>query len=103
MSLRLEPPPDVAELKDPRFPCEPLRGSHRALGKSLARFGVMTQVDAVAGRVEDEFMHANRIAFAERYDFQFLSPSVAHNFLDGNRRSRRSVFFLLVMAFKNLP
>src|SRR5208283_6032523 len=68
LGLALKLAPDVAELEKPRFPRQPLGGAHSAFRESLARLGVVAQVDTIASRIEDHLMHTDRVAFAKRDD-----------------------------------
>src|SRR5208282_1412958 len=102
MGFVLKLAPDVAELVETRFRRQPFGGSHRAFSKSEARLGVVAKIDAIAGRIEDHLMHADRVALAKGNDFEFLTPGLAHNFLNRDRSSRRSVFLRYMMTLENL-
>src|SRR5208282_2488165 len=94
--------PDVAELVEPGFPRQPLGGAHGAFAESAARLGVVAQIDSIASGIEDHLMHADRVALAKGNDLEFLASAFAHNLLDGDGSSGRSVFFLRMMTLENL-
>src|SRR5258708_14952236 len=98
----LEFPPNVAELIEAFFRSQPLRGSHGAFGVSLARLGVVAQIDSIGERIKDQFMHPDRVALAKGDDFKFLAAGLAHNLLHRDCRSRRSIFLLPMMTLENL-
>src|SRR5260221_5186061 len=97
----LEFPPNVAELIEAFFRSQPLRGSHGAFGVSLARLGVVAQIDSIGGRIEEQFMHPHRVAPAQGDDFKFLFARLAHNLLHRYCPfPRSSVLFALDAASK---
>src|SRR5271154_1629780 len=51
--LALEFAPDAPEFEKSCLPSQPFGGAHRAFGISPARLGVVAQVDAIAGGVEN--------------------------------------------------
>jgi hypothetical protein len=57
--------PNGAEVVDAGFSYQPLGGTDRAFGESMARFGVVAEIDAVGGRIENDLVHADRVAFAK--------------------------------------
>src|ERR1039457_4196176 len=97
------PPQRVGDLVLPLFPRQPLGGAHGAFGESAARLGLVAQIDSTAGRIEDHLMHADHVPLAKGndLDFFFLASGLAHNFLDRDGSSGRSVFFLRMMTLEN--
>src|ERR1700686_4315705 len=63
----------------------------------------MAQIDSIAGGVEEDLMHPLDVAFAKRNNLDFALSTFAHNFLEGDSSSGGCIFFLLMMALKNLP
>src|SRR6266853_1295357 len=62
----------------------------------------MTEIDSIAGRVENYLVHAYSVALAKRNNLDFALAGFAHNFLKGDCGSRGCVFFLLVVTFEDL-
>ena len=85
---------------------KPLRRAHRAIGKALARLGVVTEINPVGGGVEHDLVHAHDIAFAKGSDLQILLRPLAAGFadhaLDGDRRSRGRIFLVSVVPLEDL-
>ena len=63
----------------------------------------MAQVNSIAGGIEDQFVHADRIAFAEGRISISWPPESRTIFWIADRGAGGRVFFLLVMTFENLP
>ena len=99
---RLHLSPDILEVEESLLPFQPLDSSHRAFGKSHARFGIVTQINCVIGRVEHDLMHAHYIALPERSDFYFHPRRVTNDLLQGYRGSRGGVLFLRMVAFEDV-
>ena len=64
----------------------------------------MTEVNSVSARFEDDFVQANNFSLAERGYFRafFRSAGIANHILDGDCGSRRRIFLVNVVAFKDL-
>ena len=64
--------PDGAEVVDAGFSYQPLGCADRAFGESMARFGVVAELDAIGGRIDYDLVHADGVAFAKGDDLEFL-------------------------------
>ena len=69
---KLEFTPDVSEIEEALLRGEPLGGADGAFGESLSGFGIVTQVNSIGRRIEDQLVHADSVAFAEGDDLKFL-------------------------------
>src|SRR5579859_4572578 len=98
-------PPNLLEIVETFFAGEPFGGEHGPFGEAAAVLGIVAKVNAVRVRLEDNFVHSDYFAFPERRDLQIFGAAAgfAHQSLDCDGGARRRVFFVGVMALKNLP
>jgi hypothetical protein len=97
-------PPNILEIVEALFPGEPLGDQDSAFGEAAAGFGVMAEIDAVGGGLEDDLVQTYDLALAKGSDFQIFvgSTGFAYQPLDCDCRAGGRVFLVDVMALKNL-
>src|SRR5207245_11769094 len=81
---------------------ELLGGANSACLVSAARFGGVAHIGSISRRIEDQLVHTGYVTLAKGNDLEFLASGLTHNLLNRDRSSRRSVFFLRLMALENL-
>ena len=64
-SRSLQFAPHVFEFVEAFFSGKPFCGAHCAFGEAAAGFRVVAEIDAIGGRLENEFVQTDDIAFAE--------------------------------------
>jgi hypothetical protein len=86
------------------FSGQPFRGSDCAFGEAAAGFRVMTEIDSVGRRFEDDFVQADYVAFAEGCDFYlfFAAAGLANDLLERDCRAGGRIFFVGMVALENL-
>ena len=89
----LQLPPDILEVEESFFAAQPLGRSDGAFGEPAAGFCVVAQIDPVVGGIQNELVHADDVAFAERCDFESLSPEALDNFLQSSAVPEGASFF----------
>ncbi len=57
--------PDVFEVEESLLAGEPFGGAHGAFGESAAGLGIVAEIDPVSRGIEDQFVHADDVAFPE--------------------------------------
>jgi hypothetical protein len=57
--------PHILEIVEAFFAGEPFGGADGAFGEAAAGFRIVTEVDAVGGRFEDDLVEADDVSFAE--------------------------------------
>jgi len=95
-------PPDPVEVVDPGFAYYPFGTADGTFGEASSGFGIVAEIDSVGGGVEDEFVHAYGVAFAEGDDFEFFLGGFADCLLHDDRGAGGRVFLLDVVAFEDL-
>src|SRR5580698_3181333 len=99
---RLELSPDVFEVEKALLAGEPFGGVNGAFGESATGLGVVAEIDPVGRGIEDQFVHADDVAFAKRGNLQLGSRSYLDDLLHGGSGTGRCVLLLLVMTLEDL-